>query len=311
MSIKKGFIAVADDLSAQTSDEIKRSSALKAVSTALSSRLSLPIHVIHAEDLGPIGPAHEMFAVEIGRLLEGRKSHWSESYRNAHGRQKLVIIEGRPADSILKFTARAPKPAMLIMGTHGRTGFKRALLGSVAEEVIRNSKIPVMTLGPTFLERGLNTWESASEIVFGLDTGPNSEKAMKFCVQLSRSLKASVKIVHCLQEGLHPVVKTAIASPNNQKRAQDLLLSLRKGAEKQLRRAQAAFKKAKVRAEVVLDTHSDHADAAVINQIGGQTLAVVVGTHGRNRLAQAFVGTTARRLIQNAPVPVITVRSLK
>lgn len=56
-----------------------------------------------------------------------------------------VLVEGDPAREILA-AARERKAAMIIMGTHGRTGLSHALLGSVAEKVIRQSEIPVMTV---------------------------------------------------------------------------------------------------------------------------------------------------------------------
>jgi len=54
-----------------------------------------------------------------------------------------VILEGHPADKILEFGEQEGID-LIIMGTLGRTGLERFLLGSVAEKVVRHSKIPVM-----------------------------------------------------------------------------------------------------------------------------------------------------------------------
>jgi Universal stress protein UspA and related nucleotide-binding proteins len=56
-----------------------------------------------------------------------------------------VILEGHPADEILKF-AEQEGMDFIVMGTLGRTGLERFLLGSIAEKVVRHSKIPVMVV---------------------------------------------------------------------------------------------------------------------------------------------------------------------
>jgi nucleotide-binding universal stress UspA family protein len=57
------------------------------------------------------------------------------------------FVEGDPADEILRL-AREIKPELIVMGTHGRTGLARLLMGSVAEEVVRKSPYPVLTVKP-------------------------------------------------------------------------------------------------------------------------------------------------------------------
>lgn len=56
-----------------------------------------------------------------------------------------ILREGDPATEILA-AARERGASMILMGTHGRRGFVHALLGSVAEKVIRQSEIPVLTV---------------------------------------------------------------------------------------------------------------------------------------------------------------------
>jgi len=56
-----------------------------------------------------------------------------------------VILEGHPADRIMKF-AEQEDMDLIVMGTLGRTGLDRFLLGSIAENVVRHSKTPVMVV---------------------------------------------------------------------------------------------------------------------------------------------------------------------
>ncbi len=55
------------------------------------------------------------------------------------------VVPGTPAAEIVR-VARESQCNMLVIGTHGRSGLRRALLGSVAEEVLRNAPCPVLTV---------------------------------------------------------------------------------------------------------------------------------------------------------------------
>jgi nucleotide-binding universal stress UspA family protein len=64
----------------------------------------------------------------------------------AKGRVAAIRVEaGEPSDGILE-AARAVRADLIVMGTHGRTGIARLLLGSVAEAVLRRATCPVLTV---------------------------------------------------------------------------------------------------------------------------------------------------------------------
>lgn len=58
-----------------------------------------------------------------------------------------TIRKGIPHEEILQFADEQPFD-MIVMGTHGRTGVKRVLIGSVAEKTVRNADVPVLTVPP-------------------------------------------------------------------------------------------------------------------------------------------------------------------
>lgn len=58
---------------------------------------------------------------------------------------KSVFLKGIPADEILEY-AHENNIDLIVMGTHGLTGIKKFLIGSVAEKVVRHSKVPVMVI---------------------------------------------------------------------------------------------------------------------------------------------------------------------
>lgn len=58
---------------------------------------------------------------------------------------EIAVRRGNPQDDILTYTDEH-EIELIVMGTHGRTGVKRALLGSVTEDVVRHSETPVLTV---------------------------------------------------------------------------------------------------------------------------------------------------------------------
>lgn len=65
---------------------------------------------------------------------------------------EVAVREGSPAQTVLQY-AKKKKIDLIVMGTHGRRGLNRILLGSVAEEVVRTSDVPVMTVRMMHKER--------------------------------------------------------------------------------------------------------------------------------------------------------------
>ncbi len=72
-------------------------------------------------------------------------SQWAEQVREEGVGAEVVARESDPAALVLE-TARNEDASMIVVGTHGRTGLRRVLLGSVAEQVIRGSDRPVLAV---------------------------------------------------------------------------------------------------------------------------------------------------------------------
>jgi nucleotide-binding universal stress UspA family protein len=100
----------------------------------------------------------DMPPVTIGEVIsymepdEYKEKLWAE-FRRLEASEPAIrdlrvetkLVEGNPAKEILK-AAREIKPELVVMGTHGRTGLDRLLMGSVAEEVVRKCSVPVLTV---------------------------------------------------------------------------------------------------------------------------------------------------------------------
>ena len=81
----------------------------------------------------------------LGLATERLKEFVEEHFKNYPVKTK--VVSGDPADRIIEYID-AEDIDLVIMGTHGRKGLEKILLGSVAAEVISRSKAPVVTINP-------------------------------------------------------------------------------------------------------------------------------------------------------------------
>lgn len=86
---------------------------------------------------------------------------------------------------------------LLILGTHGRGGLKRFILGSVAEELFRLATCPVLTIGPDAPAETLSA-KQFHRILFATDFGPASLSALPFAISLATENKAKLILFHAL-----------------------------------------------------------------------------------------------------------------
>ncbi|UCD88236.1 MAG: universal stress protein [Desulfobacterales bacterium] len=84
---------------------------------------------------------------EIAKAGEDHMEMFVDKNLGAIVDHETKVVTGSPAEEILKF-ADQQDIDLIIMGTHGRKGLERTLMGSVADHVIKNAAVPVLTINP-------------------------------------------------------------------------------------------------------------------------------------------------------------------
>jgi nucleotide-binding universal stress UspA family protein len=127
------------------------SSAAEARAVELARALQAEIELLHVYQLPVVALPDVPVTVSPTYVadLTTRIDELLAEERKALAQQGITVttkvIEGIPSEAIVQ-RAEEIGAEMIVIGTHGRTGFRRLLLGSVAEQVVRSSKIPVMTV---------------------------------------------------------------------------------------------------------------------------------------------------------------------
>ena len=135
-------------------DQYSTEALKEAAALALSSAGMVHVlHVVQATLLLDEG-ATGGFAVGLGEMYEpkieiARRQLEQMLTTMPPGVKREVMIEiGEPGDSILKAQTKLGAD-LVVMATHGRKGLKHLVLGSVAERVVRESRVPVLTVRPS------------------------------------------------------------------------------------------------------------------------------------------------------------------
>ncbi len=104
---------------------------------------------------------------------------------------------------------------LIILGTRGRTGFEKVLLGSKAEEILRRAHCPVLTVGPD-VPASLGSRGKIASILYATHFGPASLKASRIAVSLAEEYQAKLTVMTVLppdrndrQEGLKEEIAEA------------------------------------------------------------------------------------------------------
>jgi nucleotide-binding universal stress UspA family protein len=116
---------------------------------AFAPRFEANVTLVHAYSLQPPAYAPGVawpsvdFADAAQRALDASVRAAKERYPRVEG----ILVRGEPWEVILA-TAKDRAADLIVMGTHGRRGIPRLLIGSVAEKVVRLAPIPVLTVPP-------------------------------------------------------------------------------------------------------------------------------------------------------------------
>ncbi len=207
---------------------------------------------------------------------------------------ELVVHQGIASDSILLF-AQTQKTDVIVMGTHGRRGYDRLMLGSVTDRVIRRAPCPVLAVcKPSHdsmaadRERGHD--HHLRRIIFCTDFSENSERALNYAISATEEYDAELTLLHVLEDVPRPAkTEQAIAAATEQL---DKLIPPEGRETLKIKTAVRIGKPYRQIIQLALETQAD---------------MVAMGVHGRGALDLAVFGSTTYRVMQLGPCPVLAV----
>jgi nucleotide-binding universal stress UspA family protein len=110
-----------------------------------------------------------------------------------------VLLEQGELWTVLSKLIQENDIDLVVVGTHGRTGVQRVVLGSVAEQIFRLSDRPVLTVGPNAPDEAPEEVELKS-IIFATDFSPTAERALAYALSLAQEHQAHLTLLHVVQD---------------------------------------------------------------------------------------------------------------
>jgi nucleotide-binding universal stress UspA family protein len=206
---------------------------------------------------------------------------------------KYQTVEGPTADEIVRY-AEKEGCDLIVMGTHGRTGLRRLLTGSVAETVLRAAHCPVLALRSPELPRPA---ELFPVILHPTDFSECSEPALQVARDLARDQGARLVVLHVtptevVLEGATAAVADPLADSDTVEKIRERVdgSDLKHPVEVRLGRGEAA--------------------AEILRAAGELGCGLIVlGTHGRTGLGRLLMGSVAEDVLRKAACPVLAMKT--
>jgi nucleotide-binding universal stress UspA family protein len=214
---------------------------------------------------------------------------------------EVILEDGDVVDEVLRKVERL-EADLVVMGTHGRRGFRRLLLGSVTERVLRQSEAPVLSISPSAPKIGTERGPF-QKILCPVDFSPSSLSGLSVGLAL-REGDAELLVLHVVEFYLPPALGEAVALDVTELRGRHRLQGQAK-----LAKLVPEDARAHTRLEtVVLESGSPYHEILKTAEREECDL-IVMGVSGRSSADLVFFGSTANHVVRAAACPVLTVRS--
>jgi nucleotide-binding universal stress UspA family protein len=225
----------------------------------------------------------------------------AEGLRAAHPGVAIhttLVQTRKPAEAILQAVDEI-KPSLVVMGTHGRGFWSRAMLGSTTREVVRRATRPVLTVhaatGDSVEGEAVRQFSlEKSTILIPIEFDEVSLHALDFGIALAKRLAWAVRVLHTFH------------TPDSHGQHHDRQISLwRDAAERTLGRLLEERRDHGVPIEARVFAGS--AVRCILEQAREADIGLIaMATHGRAALAEALLGEVAQEIVRLAPCPVMT-----
>jgi len=290
----------------------------------LAGRLDLDVVLLHVQkpEEGESAPLHRAYVEHKAGMVEREIEEVWQSAGVGAGERKLEVCGelavGYPAEEILRY-ADESDVGLILMATRGRSGFRRWVMGSVADKILRMSAVPVWLINAEAAEGvAYDKWPER-KIVVPLDGSQLAETVLPHVEVLTKQRGAEPMevVLLCVSE---PAVTMTYYSPSArletptgavhvmpQDYQRELLARQKLLAGQYLAGVAERLKQVypHVRSEVL---EGEPAKEIISYAERSPFSVIVMSTHARGGLSRWAYGSVAAKLLQNVPSPILLVR---
>jgi len=210
-----------------------------------------------------------------------------------------IVRFGKPFVEIIQ-VAKEKNVDLLAVGTHGRAGVDRVILGSVAERIVRKAGCPVMVV------KG-RKYVGFKRIIVPIDLSDCSRIALEYAVATARAHSSKLTILHVYEKSF---VEPYVNAANSEDEADEIMKEIERVNETKYDEFLKTVDLSGVEYEKLLKKGIPETDIVEI-AMEQQANLIVMGTHGRTGIKHILIGSTAEEVVRTVHCDIIIVKPEK
>lgn len=212
------------------------------------------------------------------------------------------LLDGPIVDALQRYM-QAAQIDLVVMTTHGRSGIKRAVMGSVAEQCVRKTEVPILLLRPRAEDDAEvpTHFDDITRILVPLDGSEESEAVLPHAIELAILADAEIILTRAA------IAPFDIAVTIGTEALKDYTGRMRVQAEEYLARVMRTLP-AGVKVSYSTLTADRAPDAILASAEQGNADLIAMATHGRSGWARIAVGSVAETVLHRATTPILLIK---
>lgn len=271
------------------------------------AELALP----YAEELA--GAFHsELILLYAGKSSEEQYLHMHQLYlekmavqtKKVIKRVSPVVISGKPAEAIIKYTEKNDI-RLIVMASHGSSGIIPWATGGIASKVIDATGVPLLLIKVTKPWRKTKEKHLISRILLPLDGSEAGEAAITRVKELKSRLEAEVILLEVVPEGRH--IRT-IGGLDHILYPETEIETFKAEAKEYLDKVYKRMQRGK--GELKVEIRSGEVAKEILNYARKKKASLIaISSHGHSGMTKWVFGSTAQKIIEDSPIPVLVVKA--
>ena len=253
-----------------------------------------------------------LFAVSLTIFVERRDRLFS-SYLEVNAKElneegikaTTATSYGNVAEEIVKY-ANNNKIDLIVMATHGYTGAKKWMFGSITQKVLYGTKIPVLLIKAKAPEASAEF----NRILVPVDGSPFSESTFPYIEELARRTDKEVVLLHICEPPVVPSYGSQPINPTWKKYRDEMWEEMEKLATNYLEKTMAVMKKKRIKVKSRVEKAQTGEVAKTIMKVSREEKVdlLTIATQGRAGVSRWVYGSVANKIVEEFPQPILLIR---